>query len=421
MSPVRLLLVYILFPAYFFAQQKRSFGLGDKVNISVDLYDVQGASQQVPVPGDQYTLIFRYSWDGDLKDKKDSIRHVEKIIAKAVRKFKVQDLRVLCYSTDKGPGFKRWQEALGSQKPFEKTPSCKAEYYNTNDYTSVSKQLGKLFGRINLISPDGRLIIKSNSLLQAEKDTALDIKSSSLLRARLMADSAGLKFPLIHALVCLFGSNKNDTLSSAYTDDHGDFEIPIPDDEQSTYQIKIKSNAQMKDVTVVERDGTEVGKMTKTENGFEYRLLKADIVKLTEIPEKFEEIGMAYKKFLAGNKKVLRMVEYVHYDFGKFSIQKDAEPILDQVATILKEYPKAKLEVISHTDSQGDDAANLQLSEKRSQSVINYLVSKGIEKKRLKGTGKGETVIRNRCLNNVNCSDEEHAFNRRTEFNFTKE
>jgi outer membrane protein OmpA-like peptidoglycan-associated protein len=205
------------------------------------------------------------------------------------------------------------------------------------------------------------------------------------------------------------------------TDDHGDFEIPIPDDEQSTYEIKIKSNAQMKDVTIVERDGTEIGKMNKTDNGFTYRLLKADITRLTEIPEKDENIGATYKRFMTGNKKVLRVVEYVNYELGKYSLNKEAESLLDQIVVILKENPQAKLEVISHTDAQGVDAVNLSLSEKRSHAVVNYLVSKGIQKKRLKAIGKGETVIRNRCLNGVNCSDEEHAFNRRTEFNFTKQ
>jgi outer membrane protein OmpA-like peptidoglycan-associated protein len=412
------IVIFLLLPLLALAQ-KRTFTTGDKVNISVDLYDPQGNSQQVPVPGDQYTLLFNYKWDGQPKDSKDSIEKVEKIISKAVKKFKVQQLRVICYSFDKGSDFKHWKEEIVANEPFASNQNCKAEYYNTNDYSSVTKQLGKLFSRINLVAPDGKLIAKSNSLSQFEKDTVFDIKSSTLLRARLMVDSAGLKFPLIRALVCLFG-NKSDTLEKAMTDDHGDFEIPIPDDEQSTYEIKIKSNALMKDVTIVERDGTEIGRMNKTEGGFTYRLLKADITRLTEIPEKDDNISMTYKRFMTGNKKVLRVVEYVNYELGKYSLNKDAEALLDQIVAILKENPQAKLEVISHTDSHGEDAANLSLSEKRSHAVVNYLVSKGIQKKRLKAIGKGETVIRNRCLNGVNCSDEEHAFNRRTEFNFTK-
>jgi outer membrane protein OmpA-like peptidoglycan-associated protein len=411
---------FVLFVPMLLSGQKRTFNPGDKVNISVDLYDESGKSQAVPVPGDVYTLLFNYKWKGETQDTKDSIKKVSKIVSKIIRKYKLPELRVICYSMDKGSAYKEWMESLKEKKPLESIPNCKAEYYNTNDYSSVSKQLGKLFERVNLVAPDGRMLAKSNSLSEFEKDTALEIKSTSLLRARLMVDSAGLKFPLIHALVSLLGGSKADTLATATTDDHGDFEIPIPDDEESTYEIKIRSDARMKDVSIVERDGTEIAKMNKTENGFTYRLLKADIIRLTEIPETHDNITSAYKRFMTGNRKVLRVVEYVQYDLGKFTIQKEASAVLDQIVTILKENPSAKLEVISHTDAQGDDVSNLALSEKRSQAVVNYLVSKGIPKKRLKAIGKGETVIRNRCLNGINCSDSEHAFNRRTEFNFTK-
>ncbi|HRD40691.1 MAG TPA: OmpA family protein, partial [Bacteroidia bacterium] len=82
--------------------------------------------------------------------------------------------------------------------------------------------------------------------------------------------------------------------------------------------------------------------------------------------------------------------------------------------------PGVKLEVISHTDSRGDDASNLALSEKRSKAVVDYLASKGIDNSRLTPTGKGEAQIKNRCLNGVECSDKEHELNRRTEFNFLK-
>ena len=78
------------------------------------------------------------------------------------------------------------------------------------------------------------------------------------------------------------------------------------------------------------------------------------------------------------------------------------------------------LEVISHTDALGDDASNLKLSQSRSNTVIDYLVGKGIGRQRLKAIGKGETEIRNRCLNGIECSDKEHEYNRRTEFKFIK-
>jgi outer membrane protein OmpA-like peptidoglycan-associated protein len=51
---------------------------------------------------------------------------------------------------------------------------------------------------------------------------------------------------------------------------------------------------------------------------------------------------------------------------------------------------------------------------------VSYLNSQGIDIKRLKAEGKGETEIRNRCVNGIDCSDKEHEYNRRTEFKFSK-
>jgi outer membrane protein OmpA-like peptidoglycan-associated protein len=82
--------------------------------------------------------------------------------------------------------------------------------------------------------------------------------------------------------------------------------------------------------------------------------------------------------------------------------------------------PNLRLQIVSHSDSRGDDNYNLQLSEKRSIAVAGYLVFVGVEKNRIKALGKGETEIRNRCSNGVECSETEHRYNRRTEFLFIK-
>jgi outer membrane protein OmpA-like peptidoglycan-associated protein len=95
--------------------------------------------------------------------------------------------------------------------------------------------------------------------------------------------------------------------------------------------------------------------------------------------------------------------------------------VLDKIIKILNENPKTKVEIISHTDSQGDDAANLELSARRAIAVANYFIKNGISGKRIKTSGKGETEIRNRCTNGVPCTDKEHEYNRRTGFKFSKE
>jgi len=65
--------------------------------------------------------------------------------------------------------------------------------------------------------------------------------------------------------------------------------------------------------------------------------------------------------------------------------------------------------------SRGNDDYNLKLSQRRADAAVNYLVSKGISRSRLVAKGYGETRLLNHCGNGVNCSEEQHQENRRTE------
>lgn len=106
----------------------------------------------------------------------------------------------------------------------------------------------------------------------------------------------------------------------------------------------------------------------------------------------------------------------IYYDLGKWNIRPDAALVLDSLVDLLKENPTLNLEIGSHTDSRADDQFNLNLSQKRAQSVVDYLVSKGINRKRLTARGYGETQLVNHCSNDVECSEEQHQQNRRTTF-----
>jgi len=78
-----------------------------------------------------------------------------------------------------------------------------------------------------------------------------------------------------------------------------------------------------------------------------------------------------------------------------------------------------KIELSSHSDSRGGDKYNLDLSDKRAKAAVAYIITQGISVDRLYGKGYGELKILNHCKNDVKCSDEEHQFNRRTEFTIT--
>ena len=78
--------------------------------------------------------------------------------------------------------------------------------------------------------------------------------------------------------------------------------------------------------------------------------------------------------------------------------------------------PNITIEIASHTDSRSDAKYNLTLSQKRAQSCVDYLLSKGIEKKRLTAVGYGEERLVNDCIDGIECTEVQHQQNRRTTF-----
>lgn len=112
----------------------------------------------------------------------------------------------------------------------------------------------------------------------------------------------------------------------------------------------------------------------------------------------------------------LLQLSTIYFDLNKYNIRPDAEVEIQKVIAAMEKYPSLKIKVNSHTDSRGKDSYNLWLSQKRAESTVGYMVSKGISQDRLSGEGFGETKLVNRCGNNSNCSSKEHDLNRRSEF-----
>ncbi len=111
-------------------------------------------------------------------------------------------------------------------------------------------------------------------------------------------------------------------------------------------------------------------------------------------------------------------IENINYEFDRSDLMKNSTITLDTtIYKIMTLNPDIIVEISSHTDDKGSDEYNLKLSQKRAESVVNYLISKGIDRGRLKAQGYGETtpIAPNK---NKNGSDnpEGRAKNRRTEF-----
>lgn len=112
----------------------------------------------------------------------------------------------------------------------------------------------------------------------------------------------------------------------------------------------------------------------------------------------------------------LLQLSTIYFDLNKYNIRPDAEIEIQKVIVAMEKYPSLKIKVNSHTDSRGNDAYNLWLSQKRAESTVAYMVSKGIAPDRLRGEGFGEKRLVNDCYNGVPCSREKHQLNRRSEF-----
>lgn len=119
------------------------------------------------------------------------------------------------------------------------------------------------------------------------------------------------------------------------------------------------------------------------------------------------------------NKKILNKaieIKNIYYEFNKSYIHPDAIPNLNKLSTLLNNNPDIKVELSSHTDSRGDDNYNMDLSQKRAESVVKYLIYQGIDPARMIAKGYGESSLVNNCTNGVPCPEIMHIRNRRTEF-----
>lgn len=106
-------------------------------------------------------------------------------------------------------------------------------------------------------------------------------------------------------------------------------------------------------------------------------------------------------------------LENIYYEYNSYLLTEDSKRELMKLVKLLKETPNVRVQLNSHTDERGTEEYNFWLSEKRAESVMNFLMENGIERERMTYKGWGETkpVFKNAK------TEEQHAANRRTTFN----
>lgn len=132
-------------------------------------------------------------------------------------------------------------------------------------------------------------------------------------------------------------------------------------------------------------------------------------IDLTKL-EEYKEVKRDMFLYPLEKGEVIRL-NNIFFDFGEASLQKESFAELNRIVELLKENGAIKIRINGHTDNVGDLKSNVALSQNRAQSVVDYLVSKGIEKVRLSAKGYGESAPLN-----SNETEEGRAYNRRVEF-----
>ncbi len=271
---------------------------------------------------------------------------------------------------------------------------------------------------------------KGNFEFRILKEDRTTISSMSVTDADLRLDMKGtlvgadsMRTPLANTTINIL-NDKGEVIQTAKTDEKGHFDFQnLPADE--TFLVSVEG---VTDPSIVSfgklyiRD--ENGKVVKTlrmaaGGKFEFRVLALDRTTLGSVY--VDDPWLQVLQMKAKTKKdSLTIIENIYYDYADFHILPAAEVTLEKVVKVMQLDPNITIEIYSHTDSRSTTDYNQKLSQKRAQEVVNYLAKRGIEKNRLKAIGYGETKLLNKCSDGVDCSEDDHAKNRRTEFKINK-
>lgn len=219
-------------------------------------------------------------------------------------------------------------------------------------------------------------------------------------------------------------NDKGEVIASTTTNDRGEFNfMNLPADQayiMSVDNVADPDLAALGKLYVRDEQGKIVKVLRMGKGGkFEFRVLPVDMTTLGYVYVEDPWLRVLQMKAKQQQDSIL-IIENIYYDYGSAAILPAAERTLEKVVKVMQLDPSITIEISSHTDSRADNSYNQKLSQKRAQNVVDYLVKRGIPKNRLKAVGYGESHLLNDCKDGSNCSEDEHAKNRRTEFKINK-
>lgn len=231
------------------------------------------------------------------------------------------------------------------------------------------------------------------------------------------------KKPLPNVKVNITDENGN-ILQTATTGANGAFTFSnLPEDKVNMLQVDMNDPrlAKMKKLYIADSKNNIIHELTVGNGGFKYRMLLADKRKMGNIYVYDPWIVALNLKNTSKAKDSLDIIENIYYEYQRWDILPAAARVLDKVVKVMTANSGIKIELFAYTDPRGTDAFNLELSQKRADAAVDYMVAHGADKKRIIGKGLGKTHLLNNCGDpNVHCTETQYAINRRTEFKIIK-
>jgi outer membrane protein OmpA-like peptidoglycan-associated protein len=246
--------------------------------------------------------------------------------------------------------------------------------------------------RITILGPEKQPLLNTEDQL-----LAMAANPISNLKTEAAVESKGPKMALLKGVIT---DEKTKQVLEA--------SIDLIDNEKNVLLATFKSNSSTGRYLVTLPAGRNYGIAVK-KDGYLFHSENFIIDQNADYIEYNKDVAL--KKVEVGSVIVLRNI---FFDFDKATIRPESANELDRLIKLLTENPTIKIELGSHTDSKGSDDYNMKLSDSRSKSVVEYLITKGIPADRLTAKGYGETKPID-----TNDTDEGRQNNRRTEFKIT--
>jgi len=132
--------------------------------------------------------------------------------------------------------------------------------------------------------------------------------------------------------------------------------------------------------------------------------------------KKREKIIITEKDIQKEKDRIIIKTDEINFDYKLWYLRRDSKKAIDKIVLLMKKYPKMIIEVGTHSDIRGNNQYNLELSQKRANSVRTYLLKNEIQPDRVSAIGYGETKPIIKCKTEEDCTEEQHEVNRRCEF-----